>query len=178
MLGCSHNFLTPSSCHLNTNGCIQVCVFVIMTFQKSIAIIALEWCRDPHFEQAFTYLPDLVAMVPTKYTATNVQTHQCWQDLMAQARKPFLLPIRQVEKAMWKGNKAQAWPDAILWPMNMYLPNEATKIMDLLGMKTNLFQVHNPKGQAKHPCHSPGWSPVGCISFCGYSQVLKAISYN
>jgi len=43
------------------------------------------------------------------------------------------------EKAMWKGNKAKAWPDAILQPMNMYLPNEATKIMDLLGMKTNLF---------------------------------------
>jgi hypothetical protein len=91
---------------------------------------------------------------------------------MAQARKPFLLPIRQVEKAMWKGKKAQTWPDAILWPMNMYLPNEVTKIMDLLGMKTNLFQVHNPKGQAKHPCHSPGWSPVGCISFCGYSHNL------
>jgi hypothetical protein len=26
-------------------------------------------------------------------------------------------------------------------------------------MKTNLFQVRNPKGQGKHPCHSHGWSP-------------------
>ena len=56
---------------------------------------------------------------------------------MAQARNHFHLPIRQVEKAMWKGNKAQAWPNVILWPMNMYLPNEATEIMNLLGMKTS-----------------------------------------
>jgi hypothetical protein len=97
---------------------------------------------------------------------------------MAQAHKHFLLPIRQVEKAMWKCNKARAWPDAIVWPMNMYLPNEATKIIDLLGMKTNLFQVCNPKGQSKHPCHSHGCNHVGCNNFCGYSQVLKAISYN
>jgi hypothetical protein len=116
--------------------------------------------------------------VPTKYTATNVQTHQLLAGLMAQACKHFPLPIRQVGKAMWKGNKAQAWPDAILWPMNMYPPNEATKIMDLLDMKTNLFKVCNPKGQGKHLCHSHGWSPVGCINNCGYSQVLKAIYYN
>jgi hypothetical protein len=50
---------------------------------------------------------------------------------MAQARNHFPLPIRQVEKAVWKDNKARAWPNAILWPINMYLPNEATKIMYL-----------------------------------------------
>jgi len=51
--------------------------------------------------------------------------------LMAQARNHFHLPIRQVEKAMWKGNKARAWPNTILCPMNMHLPNEATEIIRL-----------------------------------------------
>jgi len=55
---------------------------------------------------------------------------------MAQACNHFLLPIRQVEKAVWKGNKARAWPNVLLWPTNMHLPNEATGLMDLLGMKT------------------------------------------
>jgi hypothetical protein len=95
-----------------------------------------------------------------------------------QARKHFPLPIRQVEKAMWKCNKARAWPDAILWPMNMYPPNEATEIMDLLGMNIIFFRVCNPKGQGKHLCHSHGCNHVGCKCFCGYSHVLKAISYN
>jgi hypothetical protein len=139
-------------------------------------------CRDhkhPPFEQAFAYLPDLVAVhAPTNTQPQTRATHQLLAGFDGQARKYFPLPIRQVEKAMWKGNKARAWPDAILWPMNMYLPNEATKIMDLSGMKTNLFQVRNPKGQGKHQCHSHGWSPVGCINNCGYSPVLKAISYN
>ena len=101
-------------------------------------------CRDhkhPPFEQAFAYLPDLVA---TCMRQQNTQpppraTHQLLAGFDGQARKHFPLPIRQVEKAMWKGNKARAWPDAILWPMNMYPPNEATKIMDLLDIKTNLF---------------------------------------
>jgi hypothetical protein len=53
---------------------------------------------------------------------------------MAQARNHFLLPIRQVEKAVWKGNKARAWPNVLLWPTNMHLPNEATGIVDLLGI--------------------------------------------
>jgi hypothetical protein len=66
---------------------------------------------------------------------------------MAQAHKHFLLPIRQVEKAVWKGNKARAWPDAILWPTNMYLPNEATEIMDLLGRQ--------PRKQPKRPGQAP-----------------------
>jgi hypothetical protein len=53
---------------------------------------------------------------------------------MAQARIHFHLPIRQVEKAVWKGNKARAWPNVLLWPMNMHLPNEATGIKYLLGI--------------------------------------------
>ena len=117
---------------------------------------------------------------PTKYTATNVHSHQCTDasgfDGPGMQTLPFTYKAR--EKALWKDNKARAWPDAILWPMNMYLPNEATKIMDLLDMKTNLFKVCNPKGQGKHLCHSHGWSTVGCNSFGGHSQVLKAISYN
>ena len=94
------NFHTASSCHLNTNGCIQVCMFVIKPFQWNI--------------------------VANKYVPTQ------WSN---------------------QNNVFMVWNPI-------------------------LFQVHNAKGQGKHLCHSHGWSPAGCISFCGYSQVLKAISYN
>jgi hypothetical protein len=84
---------------------------------------------------------------------------------MAQACNHLLLPIRQVEKAVWKGNKAQAWPNAILWPTNTYPPNEVTQIIDLLGMKTNLFQVSRPKMPAQAPVPQPWLEPCGMYQF-------------
>src|SRR6202050_2390293 len=49
--------------------------------------------------------------------------------------------------------------------MNIYLPNEATKIMYLWGMKTNLFQVPNPKRPGQAPMPQPWLQPRGMYQF-------------
>ena len=89
---------------------------------------------------------------------------------MAQAHKHFLLPIRQVEKAVWKGNKARAWPNVLLWPTNMHLPNEATGLMDLLGMKTQKARAST--------CATAMAVTMWDVNVFVATAVLKAISYN